>query len=68
MAFQQSDLDTLDAAIAAGGIVSSMTFGEQTFSFRSVDDMLKLREVMARDVAATASTPTTRYAATSKGA
>lgn len=68
MAFTQSDLDRIDQALASGTL-SSMTFGEQTYTFRSVDDLLKLRAVIARAIAAGASPgPSgTRYGATSKG-
>ena len=65
MAFTQSDLDILNAAIAAGGVLSQMSFGEQSFTFRTIDDMLKLRAVMTKEIAGGSGT---RYAATSKGA
>lgn len=60
----QADIARLEAAIAGGAAVSSMTFGDQTVTFRSADDMLKLLAVMQRAVAGTSRT---RYAATSKG-
>lgn len=65
MAFTQADLDALDAAIKGGGVISQMSFGEQSFTFRSLDDMLKLRAVMRREVEGGSGT---RYGAVCKGA
>jgi hypothetical protein len=65
MSYTQTDLDRIEAAIAGGGVVSSMTFGETTITFRSLDDMLKLRAIIKAEVAGGTRT---RYAATSKGA
>lgn len=65
MAWTQADLDALDAAIAAGGAVEAMTFGDQSITFRSLADMLRLRAVMAQ--ALNASNRGSRLAATSKG-
>jgi hypothetical protein len=65
MAFTQADLDTLDQAIRDRGIARAITFSDQTVTFDSVDDMLKLRAIMARQVAG--STSGTRYGAVNKG-
>lgn len=62
--FTQVDLDKLNAAISAGSALQSMTFGEQTFTFRSLDEMLRLRAVMQREINASG---TRRLATTSKG-
>ena len=68
MAWSQSDVDALKAAIADGRGVRSMTFGDQSITFNSIDDMLKLLAVMTADVAATGGAVSrTRFAATSKG-
>ena len=64
MAFTQADIDALDQAIADGRGARSITFADQTVSFESVDDMIKRRALMKREVD---STPTYRLAATSKG-
>lgn len=64
MAWTQTDIDNLRAAIAAGGVLQSMTIDNQTFTFRSIDDMLKLLAVMEGNLAGGSRT---RYAATSKG-
>lgn len=67
MAWTQTDIDTLQAAIAAGGAVKSMTIGDRTVTFNTIDDMLKLLSVMQASVTTAAGTSRTRYAATSKG-
>lgn len=65
MAWTQADLDKLDAAMASGAVIQRMRFADQEWEFRSADDMLKLRAVIAQAVAAGAGA--TRLAATSKG-
>lgn len=64
MAWTQADIDRLEAAIAAGGALSSITIDGQTFTFRSIDEMSALLARMKRALAGTSGT---RYAATSKG-
>ena len=64
MAFTQDDLDKLDAAIAAGRGVRQVSFSDQTTSFSSIDEMLKLRSVMKREVEGQSSY---RLAVTKKG-
>lgn len=64
MAFSQSDLDKLDAAIADGRGVRQISFQDQSLTFNSVADMLKLRSVIKREVD---STPNYRLAVTDKG-
>lgn len=68
MAWTQADLDKIDAAIAGGAVVQSLTFADQSFTFRSIDDMLKVRALIAGALALTAS-PSSGYrvAATNKG-
>ena len=69
MAWTQADIDALKAAIAGGAVLQSMTFADQTFEFRSMDDMLKALALMQQEVNAAAGTPRGyRLAATSKGA
>lgn len=67
MAYSQADLDALDAEIAKVRVAKSITFGDQSTTFRDLDEMLKLRAVMAQSIATAAGTSKTRYAATSKG-
>lgn len=68
MAFTQADLDTIDAAIASGAAVQSLTFGDQSFTFRTIDDMLKARALIAQSLNAGTGGSSYRLAATSKGA
>lgn len=44
MAFTQTQLDALDNAIAMG--VLSVMYGNKTVQYRSVDDMIKTRNLM----------------------
>lgn len=68
MAYTQDDIDKLKAAIAAGAVLQSFTFADQTFTFRSIAEMVQVLAMMEGDVAAADGTRTThRYAATSKG-
>ena len=64
MAFTEDDLTKIDRAIAAGRGVRTIAFADQTITFHSVDDMLKLRSLMKRQVD---SALTHRLAVTSKG-
>ena len=68
MAWTQDDLDKLDAAIAGGSALQSIQFADQTFTFRTLDEMLKLRAVMTASLSTASGTSTAyRLAATSKG-
>lgn len=68
MPFTQADVDALKAAIVAGRGARSVTFSDQSITFHSVDEMLKLLSVMQEEVNATAGTGRTyRLAATRKG-
>jgi hypothetical protein len=67
MAWTQTDIDALKAAIAAGRGAKSIVFGDQTVTFHSVDEMRALLRMMQEDVSSAASTPRTRYAAFDKG-
>ena len=65
----QADIDKLKAAIAGGAVLQSMTFGDQTFTFRSIEEMLQVLSLMQQEVNAASGTPKGyRLAATSKGA
>lgn len=67
MAWSQSDIDALQAAISAGKGARSITFADQSITFNSIDEMLKLLSVMQAQVNANSGGSRTRYAATSKG-
>lgn len=64
MPYTQADLDALDAEIAQVRLVEETAFSDQRTRFRSIDDILKLRSVMAASVAGASRT---RYAAHDKG-
>ena len=65
--YSQSDLDALDAQIKTAQSVKSTTFGDQQTVFRDLDELLKLRALMAQEIATAAGRARTRYAATRKG-
>lgn len=68
MAWTSTDVDNLKQAIADGRGARSITFENQTVTFGSIDEMLKLLAVMQASVTTAAGTSQrTRFAATSKG-
>lgn len=67
MAYTQADIDALDAEIAQVRVVKATTFSDQSTTFRDLDELLRLRAVMAAAVNANAGGSRTRYGATSKG-
>lgn len=68
MPFTQTDADNLRRAIADGRGARSMTFSDQSVTFNSIEDMLKLLAVMDAEVAGTLGTRRSyRVATTSKG-
>lgn len=64
MAWTQSDIDTLRQAIVDRKGARTITFADQTVTFESINDMLKLLATMEQAVSTTSRT---RYAATNKG-
>lgn len=66
MAWTQTDIDRLKAAIAAGRGARTIQFADQLVTFHDIDDMLKLLAVMEQDVNAS-TRRNYRLAATSKG-
>ncbi len=64
MAWTQADIDALKAAIAGGA--RSVTFGDRTVVYHSLEEQLKALAVMETSVNA-ATRSTYRVAATSKG-
>jgi len=52
MAYTQADLDAIDAALKSGAVRVEFPGGGAT-TYRSVDDMLKVRKMMSEDVAST---------------
>lgn len=50
MAWTTQDIDNLKSAIAAGRGAQTIAFSDQTVTFHSIDQMLKLLAVMEQDV------------------
>lgn len=64
----QTDIASLEAAIAKGSVIEEMTIGGQTFRFRSLEDMRSLLADMKRQVGAVAGTaPAFRIATVDRG-
>ena len=64
MAYTTAQLNALEAAIAQG--VTSVSYRDRTVQYRSLNDMIKLRDQMRRDLGLI--TPETRrYYSHSKG-
>lgn len=63
----QAAIAKLDEEIGVTGSVQATAFEGQTTTFRSMDDLLKLRAHYERLLKATDGESTTRYAAISKG-
>jgi len=64
MPWTQADIDLLKQALLDRKGARSITFSDQSVTFESIDDMLKLLAVMQGEVSGPSRT---RYAATSKG-
>jgi hypothetical protein len=60
----QADIDTLKAAILERRGARTITFGDQSITFDSIEEQLKLLSIMESQVAGTSRT---RFASTSKG-
>lgn len=67
MAFSQSQLDALEAAIAEGTLM--VKYADKSVTYRSLAEMLRLRDVIIADLAAQAGMTSdgVMYATTSKG-
>lgn len=65
----QADLDAIDAEIATIRTVKATSFGDQSTTFRDLDELYteRARLALAIDLDAGVSLSRTRYAATSKG-
>lgn len=67
MPWTSADVDTLKQAILDRKGARTIAFSDQTITFDSIDDMLKLLSVMQAEAAATTGSTRSRVAATSKG-
>ena len=58
MAFTQTQLDALEAAIASGTL--EVRIGDKSVRYHSLDEMIKLRDVIRNQLNADAQTKTSR--------
>ena len=65
MAFTQTQLDALEEAIASGAM--RVKYADKEVEYRSMSDMLRLRDVMRRALGLATSASGRIYAETSKG-
>jgi len=67
MAWTQADLDALDTAMKGGEL--TVRYGDGSITYRSLDEMLRLRAVMKQAVVEETTGPaqTVSYASCSKG-
>jgi hypothetical protein len=67
MAWTEADLNSLERAIADGRGARSITFSDQSVTFGTIDEMLKLRASMKHDLFGLTTSRTYRVASTNKG-
>jgi hypothetical protein len=65
MAFTSDQLTALENAIAEGAL--EVQYSDKRVKYRSLDEMMKIREMMRRDLGVTTSTDNRTYARFSKG-
>jgi hypothetical protein len=65
MAWTTQQLAALDAALAQG--TTRVTFEGRTVEYRSLADMIRLRDLMRRDLGAVSAPPAITYATFSRG-
>jgi len=64
MAWTQTDLDALEIAIKYG--VRTVQYRDRTFTYYSLDEMLKLRDAMKQTISTAAGTTRSTYGSFSK--
>ncbi len=67
MAFTQEQLNTLNAAIAEGALI--VWYGDKRIEYRSLDQMIKIRNMMIEEInaAANKTKPSRYFISSSKG-
>ena len=65
MAWTQAQLDSIEAGIAAG--VTSVSYEGKTTSFRSLDEMLRVRDIIRRALGLSPQSSSTILAAHDRG-
>lgn len=59
MAFQQSDLDALKAAISLGAL--RVDYGDKRVDYRSLDDMIRTMKLMEAELGIVSTVPSRKY-------
>ena len=65
MAWTQSDLDAIDAAIKSG--TTMVKYDTKTVTYRSLDELIRIRGLMQKELGLTTGASGRVYAETSKG-
>lgn len=65
MAFCKDDLDSLESAIAQGAM--QVKYSDRQINYRSLDDMIRTRNMMRKELGIIPSKPNRKYASVSKG-
>lgn len=65
MAFTATDLAAIETAIASGAL--SVRYADRSVTYRSMDELIKARDIIKAALAAAAGTSYTSYVQTSKG-
>lgn len=65
MAWTQAQLDALDQAIAEGAL--TVRYQDKQVQYRSLDEMMRIRSLMASELGVKARSPRRTYASFSKG-
>ena len=63
--YTQAELDSLNAAIASGEL--SVEYQDRTVKYRSLSEMLEIRNLMRNELGLNTATITRQFASTSKG-
>ena len=67
MAWTEADLNALERALADGRGARQIVFSDQSITFHSMEEMLKLRAAMKHELYGTTTARNYRLAATNKG-
>jgi len=59
MAYTQTDLDAINAAIASGTL--SVSFSDRSVTYRSIDSLLKAKRIIEAELASTSVTSARMY-------
>lgn len=59
MAYQQSDLDAIKAAIALGAL--RVDYGDKRVDYRSLDDMIRTQQLIEQELGLSPAKPSRRY-------